>query len=207
MALKSSVRDAVIKSLIQFEGQETSFYLDDKGNVTIGVGYMVSDRNAVAALSMYKVLPGGTPSISPATLLEKQQEYDTIANLGTGYIAPWYKKHTTLVMTQADIGKLLGQTVDDFYPQLVRIYSKTNGYSAEFDALPDEVQMALFDMVYNLGAAGLSNKFPKFNQAVKTSNWTTAASESNRPKLAVARNQYVKQLFTTVATQAAKPIK
>ena len=109
-------------------------------------------------------------------------------------------------MKEADIDALLGQTVNDFYPQLAQAYTIANGYKAEFDAFPEDVQVALFDLVYTHGAVGLTSKFIKFNQAIKASDWTTAATESNRPQLAMTRNQNIKNLFIATA-QAAKPIK
>lgn len=206
MALKDTIRDRVIKMLAIHEGRVNSFYLDSLGYVTIGVGYLVSNRSEVAPLTMYKALPGGTLSIIPATLQEKQAEYDRFQKLPKGYKAAWYNQQASLFMAEADIDALLEQTVNGFYPQLARIYTIGNGYKAEFDAFPDDVQVALFDMVYTLGAFGLTNKFVKFNQAIKAADWTTAAMESNRPQLMQTRNQNIKDLFTAAA-KAAKPIK
>lgn len=59
-------------------------------------------------------------------------------------------------------------------------------------------------MIFNLGATKITGSFPSFNKALKAGNWKKAATESNRPDVNAARNQYVKQLLNTVPV-AAKP--
>ena len=61
-------------------------------------------------------------------------------------------------------------------------------------------------MIFNLGATKITRSFPNFNTALKAKDWKKAATESNRPDVNLARNQYVKQLLNTVPV-AAKPSK
>lgn len=134
-----------------------------------------------------------------ATVQEKQAEYEKIAKLpwGTRYGAHTFKQHTSLVMKDFDINQLLDKHISSFYKELTNIYNKTKGYPDDFDSLPDNVQLALFDMIFNLGATTLVNKFTKFNTALKISDWKTAAQEANRPEIAPDRNRYVKNLLLT----------
>ncbi|MFC4875135.1 hypothetical protein [Microbulbifer halophilus] len=88
-------------------------------------------------------------------------------------------------------------TSNHFYSELTTIYSQKNGFQNNFDQMPSEVQMALFDMIFNLGATKLQKLFLKFNDAIKKENWADAATECNRPDVSPSRNNYVKQLLTT----------
>ncbi|WP_089726854.1 hypothetical protein [Candidatus Thiosymbion oneisti] len=68
------------------------------------------------------------------------------------------------------------------------MYSKAKGYTNDFDAMPDEVQLALFDMIFNLGQTKLRTIFTEFNKAIKHEKWDEAAKQSNRPDVNAARN-------------------
>jgi GH24 family phage-related lysozyme (muramidase) len=141
-----------------------------------------------------------------ANLAEKQAEYDKIAKLpyGQRYGASSFKSHTTLVMKDIDINTQREKHINSFYTELTRIYKKSKGYSDDFDKLHKNVQLALFDMIFNLGATKITGSFPSFNKALKAEDWKKAATESNRPDVNLARNQYVKQLLNAVPV-AAKP--
>lgn len=104
-------------------------------------------------------------------------------------------------MKDADINLLLGKHINSFYKELSNIYKKANGYPDDFDKLHKNVQLALFDMIFNLGATRIISSFPNFNKALKASDWKKAATESNRPDVSPTRNQYIKQLLNTVPTK------
>lgn len=101
-------------------------------------------------------------------------------------------------MKDADINLQRDKHITSFYTELSGIYTKSNGYPNDFDQLPKNVQLALFDMIFNLGATKIVSSFPNFNKALKAGDWKKAANESNRPDVSAARNQYVKQLLNTV---------
>ena len=203
MPLKQAVKQEVITKLEEYEGRYDHLYLDTKGKVTVGVGHLVASEINIAFVTMYKLvnkLPSGF-----ATLEEKKVEYRTISKQKKSYKAAWYKQYTTLVMRDVDINSQRDKHIDSFYAELTSIYKKTNGYPDDFDNFPEKVQIALFDMIFNLGKTKLSNTFPTFNAAIKTSNWGKAALESNRPDVNASRNNYVKDLFN--AAESAKPNK
>ncbi len=201
MALKSSVRTTVEKKLEEYEGRHNHMYLDTKGKVTVGVGHLIANKAAVAFVTMYTV-KNKLPS-SMATMKQKQDEYDTIANQKKNYKASWYKQHTSLVMKETDMDAQRKKHIDTFYAELVGMYKKSKGYANEFDNFPDEVQKALFDMIFNLGQTKLRTIFVKFNEAIKKEKWGDAAKQSNRPDVNAARNAYVKDLFNS-AHKASK---
>lgn len=197
MALDQSVKLEVVKNIIKFEKEINHFYLDSVGKVTVGVGHLIPNKLAVSAVTMHKLvnkMPGAL-----ATLQEKQKEFDVISKQKRGYKAEWYGKHATLVMKSADSKALLNKHVDSFYKELTSIYTKAKGYPDDFDKLDKNVQAALFDMIFNLGAKKITTLFPNFDKALKASDWKKAGVESNRPQLNPARNAYVKGKFNAAA--------
>lgn len=204
MPLAVNVKSDIVKKIEQYEGRFNHLYLDTKGKATIGVGHLIPNRIAIAAVMLYKLKNNSIFKV--ASLAEKQTEYDNISKLpfGQRYGAKSFKQHTTLVMKDADINTLRDKHINSFYTELAKIYKKTNGYTDDFDKLHKNIQVALFDMIFNLGATKIVNSFPGFNKALKAGDWKKAATESNRPDVNTARNQYVKQLLNTVPA-VAKP--
>jgi GH24 family phage-related lysozyme (muramidase) len=64
-----------------------------------------------------------------------------------------------------------------------------------YDNLPDGVKMALLDMAYNLGPAGLLNGYPRLIRAVENGAWAQAAAASFRHGPGAARNQWTQKMF------------
>lgn len=205
MALSEATKKKVIAKLKVFEGSIPHLYLDTKGYVTVGIGHLISNRTDMKRVKMHTVKNKLPDKL--ATLAEKQTEFDTIKALTKGKKASAYKKDTTLVMKDTEIQSLKGTHVKNFYANLTADYTVANGYANTFDDLHENVQLALFDMIFNLGRSGLKKKFPTFNQAIKDENWSKAATESNRPDVGKSRNTYVKRLFETIPVAIiTKPI-
>lgn len=198
MPLNSSVKKRVAEKLEQYEGRLDHLYLDSKGKVTVGIGHMVPSSAAMISVTMYKKEDKAT---KVATFDQKKKEYETISKKKKGYRASWYKTHTTLFMKSADIEAQRDVHLDSFYSELTNIYKKGNGYASSFDEFPEDVQVALFDLIFNLGATKLNNTFPNFNKAIKDQDWEKAAKESNRPDVNQARNDFVKGLLNGVAEE------
>lgn len=201
MPLSISIKTELSKNLYKYEGKFNHLYLDTKGKVTVGVGHLVANRVVISIINLYKTKNKLPTQL--ATLPEKQAEYDKISKLpwGNRYGAATFKPHTSLIMKDADINLLLDKHINSFYKELSNIYKKTNGYPDDFDKLHKNVQLALFDMIFNLGATRIISSFPNFNKALKASDWRKAATESNRPDVSPTRNQYIKQLLNTVPTK------
>ena len=63
------------------------------------------------------------------------------------------------------------------------------------------MQLALFDLIFNVGPTGLT-KFTQFNKSIKAGDWKKAAEQCERSQVNGARNEYVKKLLLTTATEA-----
>lgn len=198
MPLNASVKSRVAEKLEQYEGRLDHLYLDSKGKVTVGIGHMVPSSVAMASVTMYRKEEKAT---KVATFDQKKKEYETINKQSKGYRASWYKTHTTLFMKPADIEAQRDVHLNSFYTELTNIYKKGNGYADNFDDFHEDAQVALFDMIFNLGATKLNNTFPNFNKAIKDQDWEKAAKESNRPDVNKARNDFVKELFNGISEE------
>lgn len=70
-----------------------------------------------------------------------------------------------------------------------------------FGDYPLPAQIALWDMIYDLGPRRLRDEFPKMRQAVVDRDWKEAANESHRVGPSTERNQYVFDLFMQAAEE------
>jgi GH24 family phage-related lysozyme (muramidase) len=82
MPLAADIKSELRNRLYQYEGKFNHLYLDTRGKVTVGVGHLIPNRAAIATVSLYKI-KNNLPS-QPATLQEKQNEYDKIVKLPWG---------------------------------------------------------------------------------------------------------------------------
>jgi hypothetical protein len=143
--------------------------------------------------------PGGLASAA-----EKLADYDAVAGHARlnplSHNAAYYKQFTALDMNDPAITALRNADVASFYTELTRIYSVANGSNAPFDNYPENVQIALFDMIFNLGATKLATVFTSFNSAIIKGNWHLAALQSHRRGIPAARNSYVNQLLMSAAS-------
>lgn len=196
MPLPPNIKTLVTAKIELYEGRKNHLYRDSLGKITVGVGQLLPNRASVLSLPLYRK----NNSPQPATPQEKQDEYDAVAKLPTGHNASWYGGFTKLFLPDAEINRLRDKHITDFYTELGNIYKKSRGYPDDFDKLPSTVQLALFDLIFNLGADKIVHVFKNLDSAVKSGDWKKAAAESNRPQVGADRNLYVKQLFLTSLT-------
>lgn len=190
--LTAAERSILRRKLEQYEGRVPHMYLDTDGNVTVGVGHLL------AAAEAARKLPFLTGSHRRATPEQISDEYEDVATRPVGYTASWYSRFTELLLPNADIDRLTEQHIDSFHRELRVIYPA-------FDRFPSPVRLALFDMIFNLGATQLRTEYPKMNRAIRARNWTEAAVESNRlPPISPARNSYIRGLLEKAGAAAGE---
>lgn len=156
----------------------------------------------MSGVIMYKVQNDSLTQ--PATLQEKMDEYENIKKLPFSPVISdrSFKQHTSLVMRDNDIDFLTNKHIDTFHGELKGSYTKTHGYQNSFDDFEPNLQLALFDMAFNLGSPTLKNNFPKFNTAIKSEDFDTAAKESHRKDISEERNVFVKNLILSLVVEA-----
>jgi hypothetical protein len=64
--------------------------------------------------------------------------------------------------------------------------------------------MALLDMIYNLGPAGLFKGFPHLVAAIQTGAWAQAAEHCMRRGPSAARNNWTRQQFLSAVVGTIK---
>ena len=165
-------------------------YRDTVGKVTVGVGLMLPDAKAAQALPFLLGSRAATPD-------EIATEYARVDAIAMGHAATAYRIPTSLELTQ--------QTID------ARLVSVLQGFEADlktefphYDALPDGVKMALLDMIYNLGPAGLFKEFPHLVAAVQTGAWAQAAEHCMRRGPSASRNNWTRQQFLSAVVGTIK---
>lgn len=176
-------------------------YLDSVSYVTVGYGKMMP--NAAAAEALNFVNKSVRPH-RPATNAEKRAEWQTmqaISPQGTriNYAAGHYRQFSSLEMTRAEGAILLDVEVDNAVAILVTNYPG-------FRRFPEDAQVAMIDMAYNLGNR-IHSVFRNFTRAINGRGgprWDVAARESNRPQLSTSRNREIYNLFMA-AHRASQP--
>lgn len=165
-------------------------YRDTAGKVTVGVGLMLHDAKTAQALPF--VL--GT---RPATLEEIAAEYARVDAMTMGRASAFYKAPTSLELTQQTIDAKLSAVLTGFESDLRTEFPR-------YDALPDGVKMALLDMIYNLGPAGLFRGFPHLIAAIRTGAWAQAAEHCMRRGPSAARNVWTREQFLSAVVGTIK---
>lgn len=201
MPFSTETKSILRKKLEEYEDRIDHLYRDINGYVTIGIGHMLDNKNAMSGVTMYKVQ--NDKLTQPATLQEKMAEFEQIKKLpyGQKYTANYYKQHTSLIMRNSDIDFVKNKHIDTFHHELTTVYKKESGYFDSFNNYTPNLQLALFDMIFNLGLPTLKNDFQNFNASVKSSDFSTAAKESHRKQISKERNDYVKNLLLSLVAE------
>ncbi len=171
--------------LEQFEGSIPWMYLDTSGNVTTGVGLLLRDAPAAQRLHFFI-------HDRPATAEEIAAEFARVHAMAMGRPAQFYHRDGGPALQQADIDALLRHALLGFEADL---RAAMPGY----DGFPDGVKMALLDMAYNLGPAGLLKGYPRMVRAIAAGDWARAADDCFRHGPGAARNQWTQRMLLGTA--------
>ncbi len=155
-------------------------YHDSVGKVTVGVGLMLPNAAAACAL------PFQTVEGAAATAPQIAAEFVRVEALTMGKLPSFYRTGESLELPEAVMDEKLSAVLTGFEATL---RERLTGY----DKLPDGVKMALLDMAYNLGPAGLLEGYPRMIHAVETGAWAAAAAQCAREGINAARNAWTRQ--------------
>ncbi len=176
----SGTFDQSLAQLKRFVGCVRWLYRDRAGMVTVGVGLMLPNAAAACALHFQ------TAEGAAATAEQIAAEFARVEALAMGKLPSFYRAASSLELPQAVIDEKLSAVLAGFEATL---RENLTGY----DALPGGVKMALLDMAYNLGPAGLLEGYPKMIHAVETGAWAEAAAQCARGGINAARNAWTRQ--------------
>jgi GH24 family phage-related lysozyme (muramidase) len=165
-------------------------YRDTVGKVTVGIGLMLPDAKAAEALPFVVGTRAATPE-------EIAAEYARVDAMPMGRASAFYKTPTSLVLTQQTIDAKLTSVLAGFEADLRSRFP-------HYDTLPDGIKMALLDMIYNLGPAGLFKGFPHLVAAIQTGAWQQAAEHCIRRGPGAARNDWTREQFLSAVVGTIK---
>ncbi len=192
-ALVSDGVDTFIADLPNWEGTIDHMYLDTKDNVTVGNGTLLPSAESAVSLPFHV-----RDTDERASAADIRSEFAVIdAMTGSkNRAADFYKPYTRLYLAQDTIDHLVQDHVQGDFESVLALFPS-------FGNFPQSAQIALWDMIYNLGVGGLLKYFPNLCQAVQDGNWAVAASESHRKLIGEGRNQNVFNLFMESVSDAA----
>jgi GH24 family phage-related lysozyme (muramidase) len=170
-----------LAKLKEFEGCVPWMYRDTVGKVTVGVGLMLPTAAAANALPFALL---GTAA-SPAAITG---DFERVSGMAEGRPAVFYRSTSSPLITL--------ETID------ARLLAILNGFEASlrdalhgYDLFPAAVKLALLDMSYNLGPAGLLAGYPRMLAAVEQGHWALAATECLRHGPSAIRNAWTRDQF------------
>lgn len=176
--------------LKEFEGCVPWMYRDTVGKITVGVGLMLPDVKAAQALPFLACSEPATPEQITA-------EFTRVEALPLGRPSSFYKSPASLQLTQQTIDAKLISILQNFEADLRTEFP-------HYDTLPDAIKLALLDMIYNLGPAGLFKGFPHLVAAVQTGAWAQAAEHCMRRGPSAARNNWTRNQFLSAVVGTIK---
>lgn len=171
-----------------------NLYLDEKGNVTVGIGHLVPSAKANALLNYDSFFVSPTPP-RPVGQNDKIESWEKINEfykelkgkkpfpLGGNNI---FREKSNLNMPETYMITLFYEDLKERIRALKKIFPN-------FDKYPDPAKLGIVDVFFNVGYGNFS-KFAKFKTAVFKQNWLLAGNESTRPEVK-GRNNDVYALF------------
>ena len=180
-----SYLDDALTAITAHEGSINWCYLDTRGNVTVGVGMLLPNLDAALALPFQIAGMGGD---LPATHDQIEQDWNRIKAMPAGKSAEFYECLSSCVLTDADIQANL----------LAYVATEERALRAglpSYDSYPDPAKIALLDMGFNLGTAGLLHGYPHLCAACEAGNWTLASQQCHRNGAGDTRNQWTVNQF------------
>lgn len=175
-----------------FEGFIPHRYLDKPGNVTVAIGHLITgDKDAVRIHNGH--LPffrkNGTGRATDAEVVAEFNRLTALKSTKKNFKPTAFSKYTRLKVDLSDAEALAR------FDATVRIGEISAMPFTKFASYPAGVQMAIADLVFNLGASRFRSIFRKFQHAVLHRDWATAKAESSRSSVSQARNTAVAAMF------------
>jgi GH24 family phage-related lysozyme (muramidase) len=189
-------KNDLFKTLKNQENSILYMYLDTKGNVTIGVGFMLASAHAARVFSAQ--VPFYKSNGSKATASEVEAEYRNIKKqkYGIHIGAGAFKKDATLTVKQSDVDSYLKKQINQKWKRAAEEFGV-----ADFNKLPEEAKLVLFDIQYNT-LHGV-NGYKHLVEAMKRRDWKKAKANATRPD-APSRETYCKNLIQKIIDRDAK---
>lgn len=194
--------DEIIDFTVRHEGKSEHLYRDHKGNVTVGYGHMIPNKEKARSINFYdrRYSP-----LQYASDLSRQKAFDLLLEqpFGKNIPASRYKpdaenKLIDLYLDEPEAKEILRKDLEETAKDARKTFPQLDSY-------PDSVQRGILDMQFNMGIYKfqreiVENKrkrpgWPNFFDAVEAGDWERAAKESHRKDVQPERNADTYDLF------------
>jgi GH24 family phage-related lysozyme (muramidase) len=185
----------------RFEGSVDYMYLDSRGYVTVGVGKMLPTPSSAELVAFVH-----RATRKPATSTEKVAAYTKVRTSIANRTAAAYLSLTDLDLAPGESDRLLDR-------ELEKAEDGCRTLFGGWDTFPMAAQLALLDMVYNMGAgheltraqrqAGMREhglfQFHRLRASVAKADWAAASRECERQGIQKSRNSWTRDKFLEAA--------
>ncbi|MGD9537026.1 MAG: hypothetical protein AB7P52_04650 [Alphaproteobacteria bacterium] len=172
--------------LERMEGRVSHMYLDKKGKVTVGVGFLIPNINRAYEYP-WRIKRSGRR----ADRAMIKADWDKVRAKGKGWSARAFAPITLLELSSLDVSRILDKKIDIYREELRRALREAE---LLYEELPSVILEALFDMVYTLGQPSFNRQYTELRDAIAARDWAEAAEQSKRDVQA-ERNLEIKNLF------------
>jgi GH24 family phage-related lysozyme (muramidase) len=191
--------DEVCTDLVLQEGNVTYMYLDDKGNVTVGIGNLVGSASYAKTLGFLNAKTN-----HPASPQEVEEAFRSVLAKGKGKSAGAYRLNPSIELPTEKIVELAKRRLTkEFLPGLKKRFT-------DFSSLPKPARRGLIDMAYNMGLGKFGIEFDgkhrKFGPAVRRHDWDVAAKQCDVKTSRETRNAWRRAQFCLAFEQEPLPI-
>ncbi len=179
----------------RFEGDIPWLYLDTVNKVTVGIGHMLPNAAAVSAIPLAR-------NGQAASEADKQAAYAAVAAATDRALrgANAFQDLSDLRIDADQSAVLFRGKFAEIFAETQRLFRTVGG---GFAAWPVRVQLATFDMAYNLGPQGLYSGFPTFRtKGLAVGDYQVCAEECRRVGPSPARNTWTRDQFEAAAQEA-----
>lgn len=158
----------------KFEGYEPGMYLDVKGLVTVGYGFLVDDEDPTKSSSQGACKLGFVHKSDGtfATPFEIDNEWRRVKALQdhTQFAPEWWQEHAVLILPPAEMTRELIARKNS-----MEMYLRLNPSFKLWDEYPAGAQLALMSMSWAMGPS--MPNFPRFKSYMSQMLFTLAATE------------------------------
>lgn len=185
--MHQSVKDYVWKFLQDFEGRVPYMYLDGRGFVTVGLGFLAQPVQLALQMPFVR-----KDSEMPASQEEIGSDWDAVhkrQDLAKSHFRA-FEPLTALKLRNGDIDAIAQRKLDAYVATLMTQYPEFSG----FESWPADAQLGLIGMAWNMGP-GFATGWPQFRAACAAQDFAGAAAQSHMANGAPQRNEAHRVLF------------
>jgi GH24 family phage-related lysozyme (muramidase) len=166
----------------------------------VGVGFLLSTADQAAECPFYLNLAPASGPLLPVTQaagLEKatpaqiRAEWVNMNGQAANHLESYYQRFATMKVLQSDIDSILTKKIASFEQKARQTFG-------HWDDFAPSAQLALLDMIYNLGSL---IAYPTLLRFATARDWTNSAAQCHRAGPGEQRNKDTRERFLAAARE------